>query len=150
MLLDCSPAWVTHPPATCSTAAGSIPDRSTSPVSAAPRISAACRPDSVPPRIDLTDPDLYAQRVPQREFAELRRAAPIWWNEQRTGATGFGDTGFWAVTRHADVMEVSHNDKLFSSWENTAIIRFDEGITRDAIEMQRIIMLNTDPPHHTD
>ena len=104
----------------------------------------------IPPGIDLTDPDLYAQRVPQREFAELRRAAPIWWNEQRTGATGFGDTGFWAVTRHADVMEVSHNDKLFSSWENTAIIRFDEGITRDAIEMQRIIMLNTDPPHHTD
>jgi cholest-4-en-3-one 26-monooxygenase len=104
----------------------------------------------IPPGLDLTDPDLYAARVPQREFAELRRAAPIWWNEQRTGATGFGDDGFWAVTRHADVLAVSHNDKLFSSWENTAIIRFEEGITRDAIEMQRVIMLNTDPPHHTD
>ncbi|HEX6527737.1 MAG TPA: cytochrome P450 [Streptosporangiaceae bacterium] len=104
----------------------------------------------IPSGLDLTDPDLYAHRVPQEEFAELRRSAPIWWNEQRTGATGFGDTGFWAVTRHADVMAVSHNDKLFSSWENTAIIRFEEGITREAIEMQRVIMLNTDPPHHTD
>jgi len=104
----------------------------------------------IPSGLDLTDPDLYAHRVPQEEFAELRRSAPIWWNEQRTGATGFGDTGFWALTRHADVMEVSKRHDLFSSWENTAIIRFEEGITRDAIEMQRVIMLNTDPPHHTD
>jgi cholest-4-en-3-one 26-monooxygenase len=102
------------------------------------------------PNIDLTDPELYAHRVPTEEFAELRRSAPVWWNEQRTGSKGFGDGGFWAVTRHADVMEVSKNDKLFSSWENTAIIRFEDNIDRDAIDMQRIIMLNTDPPHHTD
>jgi cholest-4-en-3-one 26-monooxygenase len=102
------------------------------------------------PDIDLTDPDLYAHRVPTEEFAELRRSAPVWWNEQRTGSKGFGDAGFWAVTRHADVMDVSKNDKVFSSWENTAIIRFEDNIDRDAIDMQRIIMLNTDPPHHTD
>ncbi|HEY1626417.1 MAG TPA: cytochrome P450 [Streptosporangiaceae bacterium] len=102
------------------------------------------------PDIDLTDPELYAHRVPTEEFAELRRSAPVWWNEQRTGSKGFGDNGFWAVTRHADVMEVSKNDKLFSSWENTAIVRFEDNIDRDAIDMQRIIMLNTDPPHHTD
>jgi cholest-4-en-3-one 26-monooxygenase len=104
----------------------------------------------IPPGLDLTDPDLYAHRVPQEELAALRRSAPVWWNEQRTGATGFGDKGFWALTRHADVMEVSKRHDLFSSWENTAIIRFEDGITREAIEMQRVIMLNTDPPHHTD
>jgi cholest-4-en-3-one 26-monooxygenase len=102
------------------------------------------------PNIDLTDPELYAHRVPTEEFAELRRSAPVWWNAQPTGAKGFGDGGFWAVTRHADVIEVSKNDKLFSSWENTALIRFDDHVDRDAIDMQRIIMLNTDPPHHTD
>jgi cholest-4-en-3-one 26-monooxygenase len=102
------------------------------------------------PEIDLTDAELYAHRVPNEEFAELRRSAPVWWNEQRTGSKGFGDNGFWAVTRHADVMDVSKNDKLFSSWENTAIIRFEDNIDRDSIDMQRIIMLNTDPPHHTD
>jgi cholest-4-en-3-one 26-monooxygenase len=102
------------------------------------------------PDIDLTDPELYAHRVPTEELAELRRSAPVWWNEQRTGSKGFGDTGFWAITRHADVMDVSKNDKLFSSWENTALIRFDDHVDRDAIDMQRIIMLNTDPPHHTD
>jgi cholest-4-en-3-one 26-monooxygenase len=102
------------------------------------------------PDIDLTDPELYAHRVPTEEFAELRRAAPVWWNAQPTGADGFGDSGFWAVTRHADVIEVSKNDKVFSSWENTAIVRFEDGTTRDAIEVQRVIMLNIDPPHHTD
>ena len=106
--------------------------------------------DYTGPNIDLTDPELYANRVPTEEFAELRRSAPVWWNEQRTGSKGFGDGGFWAVTRHADVMDVSKNDKLFSSWENTALIRFDDHVDRDAIDMQRIIMLNTDPPHHTD
>ncbi len=30
---------------------------------------------------DFTDPDLYASRVPNEELAELRRAAPIWWNK---------------------------------------------------------------------
>jgi len=102
------------------------------------------------PDIDLTDPDIYANRVPSEEFAELRRSAPVWWNAQPTGAKGFGDGGFWAVTRHADVMEVSKNDKLFSSWENTALIRFEDNVDREAIDMQRVIMLNTDPPHHTD
>jgi cholest-4-en-3-one 26-monooxygenase len=105
---------------------------------------------NIPPGFDLTDPEVYVHRVPAEEFAELRRTAPIWWNEQPTGATGFGDTGFWAVTRHADVMEASKNDKVFSNWENTAIIRFEDGITRDAVEMQRVILLNIDPPHHTD
>jgi cholest-4-en-3-one 26-monooxygenase len=106
--------------------------------------------DYTGPDIDLTDPDVYAQRVPHEEFAELRRSAPVWWNAQPTGAKGFGDGGYWAVTRHADVMEVSKNDKLFSSWENTALIRFEDNVDRDAIDMQRVIMLNTDPPHHTD
>ena len=37
---------------------------------------------NLPPGFDFTDPDIYAQRLPTEELAELRRAAPIWWNEQ--------------------------------------------------------------------
>src|SRR5487761_689477 len=103
----------------------------------------------IPPGFDFTDPDLYASRVPSQEFAELRRTAPVWWNAQRRGSAGFDDDGYWVVTRHADVLEVSRRTELFSSWENTALIRFAEGITRDAIEMQRVILLNIDPPEHT-
>ncbi len=102
----------------------------------------------IAPGFDLTDPDLYSRRVPQDELAELRRAAPIWWNPQPTDM-GFNDDGFWAVTRHRDVVAVSRDSDTFSSYENTAIIRFIGGTTREQIEMQRVIMLNIDPPHHT-
>ncbi len=100
------------------------------------------------PGLDLTDPDLYARRVPNEEFAELRRAAPIWWNSQPADI-GFGDDGFWAVTRHTDIVAVSRDSDTWSSSENTAIIRFVNGTTRDQVEVQRVIMLNIDPPHHT-
>ena len=33
--------------------------------------------------------------------------------------------------------------------ENGAIIRFTEGMTREQIELQRIILINQDPPEHT-
>jgi cholest-4-en-3-one 26-monooxygenase len=102
----------------------------------------------IAPGFDLTDPDLYAQRVPQEELAELRQAAPIWWNPQPSDM-GFNDDGFWAVTRHRDVVAISRDSETFSSYENTAIVRFASGSTREQIEMQRVIMLNIDPPHHT-
>src|ERR1051326_3178029 len=94
---------------------------------------------------DFTDPDLYAHRLPLAEFAELRRTAPVWWNEQPHGIAGFGDDGFWGVPRHADVKEVSRDSQVFSSAENTAIIRFRPEMTREQIVAQRLIMLNTDP-----
>jgi cholest-4-en-3-one 26-monooxygenase len=103
----------------------------------------------IPGGFDLTDPDLCARRVPAGELAELRRTAPVWWNAQRPGAGGFDDGGFWAVTRHADVVAVSRDSEVFSSWENTALIRHADGMTRDQIELQRFVMLNIDPPQHT-
>ncbi len=103
----------------------------------------------LPDGFDVNDPDLYAQRLPRAEWDELRRTAPIWWQAQPTGRDGFHDSGHWVLTRHAEVKEVSRNDAMFSAYENTAIIRFSEGIEREQIEMQRVILLNMDAPQHT-
>jgi cholest-4-en-3-one 26-monooxygenase len=103
----------------------------------------------IPPGFDFTDPDLYARRVPAEEFAELRRTAPVWWNPQPRGASGFDDEGYWVVTRHADVVAVSRNSDLYSSQEKTAIIRHQMRVDQEQIELQRLIMLNIDPPQHT-
>jgi len=103
----------------------------------------------IPPGFDFTDPGIYADRVPREEFAELRRTAPVWWSAQPRGATGFDDEGYWVVTRHADVMTVSRDSETYSTWRNTAIVRFDPAMTRDRIELQRLVMLNIDPPQHT-
>ncbi|MFE5617476.1 cytochrome P450 [Streptomyces sp. NPDC056470] len=103
----------------------------------------------LPEGFDATDPDLLQSRIPFPEFASLRQTAPVWWCPQPRGITGFDDEGYWAVTRHADVKYVSTHPELFSSTENTAVIRFNEHITRDQIEVQKLIMLNMDPPEHT-
>src|SRR3984885_3140900 len=103
----------------------------------------------IPPGFDFTDPDLYAHRVPAEEFAELRRTAPVWWNPQPRGASGFDDEGYWVVTRHADVWAVSRNSDIYSSQEKTAIIRHQARVDTEQIELQRLIMLNIDPPLHT-
>ncbi len=110
---------------------------------------AAVTVPDIPPGFDFTDPDLGVVRVPAEELAELRRAAPVWWVAQRRGSGGFDDEGYWAVTRHADVMAVSKAPEVYSSWANTALIRFQEGTTRESIELQRLILLNIDPPEHT-
>lgn len=103
----------------------------------------------LPEGFDVTDPDIYAQRLPVEEFAELRRTAPIWWNEQPIGKGGYNDGGFWVLSKHRDVKEVSVRSDVFSSWQNTAMSRHRDNATRDLIEMQRFVMLNMDAPHHT-
>ena len=44
--------------------------------------TAHARQPNLPTGFDFTDPDIYAHRLPVEEFAEMRRVAPIWWNEQ--------------------------------------------------------------------
>ena len=104
----------------------------------------------IPAGIDFTDPDLYMREgVPLEKFAELRRTAPVWWNPQPHNVAGFGDDGYWLVTRHADIVDISRNPSVFSSTTNTAIVRFGPDMTREAIDMQSLILLNMDPPKHT-
>ncbi|MEU8955511.1 cytochrome P450 [Streptomyces sp. NPDC048518] len=104
---------------------------------------------ALPDGFDFTDPDLLQSRVPLPEFARLRQTEPVRWITQPPRISGYDDAGYWAVTRHEDVKYVSTHPELFSSNLNTAIIRFNETITRDQIEVQKLIMLNMDPPEHT-
>jgi cytochrome P450 len=63
------------------------------------------------------DPEFWMTNRDQRAraFAELRRGRPIAFHEEPE-VPGLGrGPGFWSLTRHADVMEVSRNGQLFSS-----------------------------------
>jgi cholest-4-en-3-one 26-monooxygenase len=105
---------------------------------------------TLPAGFDPTDPDLCRERVPLQEFLELRRTAPVWWVEQKPEArAGFLDTGFWAVSKHAGISAISKNSKDFSANENGVIIRFGPDMTREQIELQRVMLVNQDPPDHT-
>jgi cholest-4-en-3-one 26-monooxygenase len=97
---------------------------------------------------DFTDPDLIQAGVPYEQFDLLRASEPVWWNHQDPGY-GFDDGGLWLLTRHTDVREVSVKPEIFSSWANGAIVRFAEGMPHEAVEMQRVMLINQDPPDHT-
>lgn len=111
-------------------------------------VDTAARP-GVPDGFDVTDPEIWAKRVPAEELAELRKTAPIWWNPQSPEVGGFTDDGFWVLSKHADVKTVSRRDDVFSTYENTAIPRFQDDITREQIDLQRFVLLNKDAPEHT-
>ena len=96
------------------------------------------------PEINLVDVDTYQRGgAPHDQFTWLRRNAPVYWHANG-GNPGW--PGFWAVTGHADVGHVSRHPEIFSSYRR--LVLFAE--TPDSgIELQRLMMLNMDPPQHT-
>ncbi|KRA32753.1 MULTISPECIES: cytochrome P450 [unclassified Nocardioides] len=100
---------------------------------------------------DPTDPDILRQRMPHEELLALRQTAPVSWIEQADpGArAGFLDTGYWALSKHADVAAVSKNQTDFSTYENGVIIRFAPDMTREELEQTRFLLINHDSAEHT-
>jgi cholest-4-en-3-one 26-monooxygenase len=96
------------------------------------------------PEINLVDPDVYQRRGPPHEmFSWLRRNDPVFWHANG-GEPGW--PGFWAVTRHADIGYLSRHAEIFSSARRLCL--FGE-IPEEQIQLQRLMMLNMDPPQHT-
>ncbi|MHB8330176.1 MAG: cytochrome P450 family protein, partial [Acidimicrobiales bacterium] len=90
--------------------------------------------------IDLTDSRNYVAEVPHRWFAELRRQAPVWWHEEADGP------GFWCVTKYDDCVTVNRDYEHFSSAKRATLMW---EMPDEALEQQRLMMLNMDPPLHT-
>ena len=109
--------------------------------------------DVLPEGFDFTDPDLIQKAIPHDQFRAVRQKAPITWIEQpwepRSGFAEEAGTGYYAVTRHADVAAISKDSKNWSTYENGAIIRFPGEMAREQVELQRVILINQDPPEHT-
>ncbi|GII61890.1 cytochrome P450 [Sphaerisporangium krabiense] len=94
--------------------------------------------------INLVDQDHYARHgAPHDQLTWLRANDPMFWHE---GDAVRGWPGFWAVTKHEDVVHVSRNSGLFSSSRRLAL--FNE-LPEPQLELQRMMMLNQDPPEHT-
>ena len=103
---------------------------------------------NVPPGFDFLDPDRNVKRLPLPELAELRAVAPIWWCEQQIGKGGFNDGGYWVLSKHKDVKEVSRRSDVFHSGPNTALPQFADDMVREYIDMQSVVLLNMDGERH--
>lgn len=91
-------------------------------------------------RIDLTDPALFAHGHPAEAYAWLRAHAPVYWNPEKNGP------GFWAVTRHADVVAV---DRDFETYSSSPTIMIADPAPDEPAFGEAKMMLMMDPPQHT-
>ncbi|ALI24860.1 putative cytochrome P450 hydroxylase [Mycolicibacterium fortuitum] len=97
---------------------------------------------------DFTDPDVLLRGIPVDEFAQLRKTAPVWWNEQ--GESIFNDGGYWVITRHEDIKTISRNGgDLWSTNAKGAVMRLPEGVTSEQLDLTKALLINHDAPEHT-
>src|ERR1700751_772288 len=74
----------------------------------------------------IVDPPAYADARIEAVFTRLRREAPL----AQVQAEGYDP--FWAVTRHADIMEVERRSEDFSSGELPVTLTIQEARARAA------------------
>jgi cholest-4-en-3-one 26-monooxygenase len=96
---------------------------------------------------DFTDPDVLSQGIPVTEFAQLRKTAPVWWNEQRESI--FNDGGYWVISRHQDIKDISRDGDLWSTNRKGVVMRMPDGTTPDQLELTKALLINHDAPEHT-
>ncbi|MFI6764384.1 cytochrome P450 [Streptomyces sp. NPDC050355] len=99
-------------------------------------------PDAVP---DVFDPRGYADGLPHAAYRLLRDRYPVAWQEEHEVLGWPAGPGFWAVTRHADVVRVLKDARTFSSHLGATQIRDPDPADLPFI---RRMMLNQDPPDH--
>jgi cytochrome P450 len=90
------------------------------------------------PAIDFEN-DAFAREVPYAMFDWLRQNDPVRWYDWPHGR------GYWAITRHDDLVAVHKDTKTFSSETGATAL---EDLAPDAIDARKS-MLDTDPPRHT-
>ncbi len=77
-------------------------------------------------------------------FAKLRSAAPVSFQEPSDFGTVRSERGFWAVTRHAEVVQVSRNPETFCSGQGVGL--GDAPV--DLLELNASFLV-MDAPRHT-
>jgi len=106
--------------------------------------------------VNLSDPRSYVDGPPHEAFDLLRTAAPVAWQDERpvpvrasavsSGLAAPHSPGFWAVTGHALVHQVSRDPALFSSHAGGAQLFTVDELTLAGL---RLMLINMDPPEHS-
>jgi cholest-4-en-3-one 26-monooxygenase len=99
------------------------------------------------PGFDFTDPEVLLRGIPVTEFAELRKTAPVWWNEQQESI--FDDGGYWVISRHEDIKSISRNGEDWSTNSKGAVMRLPDGVTSEQLDLTKALLINHDAPEHT-
>jgi cholest-4-en-3-one 26-monooxygenase len=94
--------------------------------------------------IDIISPDHYQKDgYPHAEWAYLRKRAPVFRFER------LRIDPFWAITKAADIIEISKQPKLWLNGPRLAVFKLEEGEEApppEAFPLKHL--LNMDPPQH--
>jgi cytochrome P450 len=93
-------------------------------------------------KIDLLSPASFAAGQPHDQYQWLREHEPVRWHDEP------GGSGFWAVTRHADVWAVDRDFQAYSSEPTIMIQDPMPGAGQGGLGPYKM-MLMMDPPEHT-
>jgi len=89
-------------------------------------------------QVDLADLDVFERNEAWGMFDTLRREAPVHWNEEHDGGSGF-----WSITRYEDIERIDKDPDSFTSTRFTNL----EEPPEEYQELRRSI-LETDGPRH--
>jgi cytochrome P450 len=94
----------------------------------------------------IIDPSQYQQHgYPFETFRRLRREDPV----HRCAPPGVEP--FWAITKHADICEISRQPGLFSSATRPVIFLEGTGMAAPGSAASQVkVLVNLDPPEHRD
>jgi cytochrome P450 len=90
--------------------------------------------------VNLADPTAFVDGAQHEQLAELRRTAPVYFQEMAD------QPGFFAVLKHADVVHVARHSDVFSASEGGVVL---ENLAPEQLEMMRHMLLAMDPPAHS-
>ncbi len=88
----------------------------------------------------LADPDTFSAGPPWALYKHLRDEAPVAWTPEDAP-----HTGFWSVTRHADIVHVSRDWETFTSSRGVSLEELDD----EQLKVRRAL-IDTDPPRHAE
>ncbi|MEW2135189.1 cytochrome P450 [Streptomyces sp. NPDC005409] len=91
---------------------------------------------------DVFDTRIYAEGIPHERYRILREHRPVSWQAEPEIDGWPAGPGFWAVTRHADVVRVLRDHRTYSSWLGATQIRDPDPAD---LPFLRRTMLNQDP-----
>ena len=88
--------------------------------------------------VDLSALDAFETNTAWGQFDTLRREAPVHWNPEPAP-----NSGFWAVTKHDDIITVDRDSETFTSSMHVGLEELDD----DLMDLRRSI-LETDGIRH--
>ena len=94
-----------------------------------------------PATLDVASPEHYEQHgYPHAEWTWLRRNAPVFWYDRPNVEP------FWAITKHADIVEIGKNPTDWIIQPRIAVFARDVPVDMQPLRH----LLSMDPPEHRD